>query len=87
LIALFVLGKKGHMVAVAAAGFLFLVEPGIRGHIDFASNDGLDFGILAGFIKINGPEKVAMVGQRACGHAICRRFFGDIMDRRRCVQD
>ena len=48
--------------------------------IDFAADNGSDFGFLTGSIEIGCPEKIAMIGDCRSRHAQGVSFLGYIAD-------
>jgi len=63
--------------------FLFAAA---RGHVRLDADDRLDLGLLAGFIKFNRAEHVAVVGQRRRRHVALLRRVDEIFDAARAVQ-
>ena len=72
-------GVHAVLQALLAGGVLrleFPVEPGLRGHVDFAAQDGFHrpvtlgvLGLLAGVEELHHPEHVSVVGDGHGGHA------------------
>jgi hypothetical protein len=56
------------VIAVLTAG-KFLIKAGVGRHINLASQDGFDAGILGSPIKINGTVHNAMVSNGSTVHA------------------
>ena len=63
--------------------FLFAAA---RGHISLDADDGLDLGLLAGFIKFNGAEHIAVIGERQRRHVALLRRVNEILDAARAVE-
>ena len=63
---------------------LFFKTPGC--HINLAANYRVDFFVQAGLIKINGPKKHPMIGQRNTFHATLSHCLDQFVDSAKTVQ-
>ena len=57
---------------------IFLETAGGR-DISFTTDDGFDLGFLAGLIKMDGAEHIAMVGHAQSRHTKTRGFFNKLI--------
>ena len=71
--------EQDEVIAAFAAAAVGAISAGLAGRRDIGLNaqDGLDAFFLAGLIEHCGPEHVAVVGDRAAGHA----QLGDAIDK------
>ena len=63
---------------LAVWDLLFLCD-GLRGEVNFTAEDGFHSGFLAGLVKFDSAEKIAVVGHRDGGHAELRGALGELI--------
>jgi len=61
---LFVLGQQHQMVPRLRGGTRVLLGSVLRGHVDLAAHDGLEPEVLGSEVEVQGPEEIAVVGDR-----------------------
>ena len=85
-VALQILGQQQEMVAGLLHAATFLDPPIARGHVDLTADDRLDAGSDGGGVELDGPEHVAVVGQRHGGHVHLLGSLHQIVDARRPIE-
>src|SRR6516165_546885 len=63
------------------------IRPLARSHINFATDNRLDPGLLRGLVKLDHPIHVAMVGNGNRRHPVLDRLFHQVGNSDRAVQE
>ncbi len=82
-----ILDDDGEVVGGLGDAVGVFLEAGAGGDVHFAAEDGLDGGLVAGFVKFDGAEEVAVVGEAQGGHGEVLGGADEVVDGGGAVEE
>ena len=82
-----VFGEDGEVVVIFEAGDFFAEFFFAGGDVEFAADDGFDFGFFGGLVEIDAAVEVAVVGHGDGGHFEFHGFGDEFVDAHGAIEE